>query len=468
MDFTPIHEQSSSLVEFSPGSHFLLTAIRTRLVVRRSENLEISRVWEEPPSDSPPPSTSRDRQSSAGPDAWITHIGWSCDSEFILAAFAKKGVVNVHKMRDESWKATIEAGVEGLSRAVWAPDGRHILCFSEWGLRVTIWSLTTGGATYIQYPLHPERGWCFRKDGRYLLVAERVNSKDTLGIYDSSKGYQLARQFSLPTSSLSSLSISPRGNHVAAWENALEYRLFILTLTGHVVATFTPDHDAGLGIRTVSWHPGGSFLAVGGWEEKIYILNNVTWTPVAEIDLQARIPAGINIWRERFVSLDRSQSVGFLPYERLQTGVVPFVRRETGKPHPRTGVIQLDWNVDGTLLLVRLENAPTSIYILHFPGPEEEFDPRLRSVLLHSQSILYAHWNPVRPGVLGISCGTGGLYTWSNEWMNDEGEEDEMAECVKIPADNFQVRDIKWSPDGKTMVLLDKTDFCCAAEVKEE
>lgn len=55
-------------------------------------------------------------------------------SEYILAACAKNGVVHVFKLRDEEWNARIDCGAEGLVKAIWAPDGRTILCFSEWGV----------------------------------------------------------------------------------------------------------------------------------------------------------------------------------------------------------------------------------------------------------------------------------------------------------------------------------------------
>ena len=53
---------------------------------------------------------------------------------------------------------------------------------------------------------------------------------------------------------------------------AMQYKLYILNLVGHVLATFTPpdaDPALGLGIRTVSWHPSGMFIAVGGWDDKV-------------------------------------------------------------------------------------------------------------------------------------------------------------------------------------------------------
>ena len=46
--------------------------------------------------------------------SYITHLGWSFDSQFVLAACARKGVVQVYKLEDETWSARIDAGVEGI------------------------------------------------------------------------------------------------------------------------------------------------------------------------------------------------------------------------------------------------------------------------------------------------------------------------------------------------------------------
>jgi hypothetical protein len=31
------------------------------------------------------------------------------------------------------------------------------------------------------------------------------------------------------------------------------------------------------------------------------------------------------------------------------------------------------------------------------------------------------------------------VYTWSDEWVNENGEEEEMAECIGVPAREFTV-----------------------------
>jgi hypothetical protein len=146
MDFTEIYKQTGSLTVFSPGTHFILTAVQDRLIVRRADTFQITRTWLADASPSPthlalskPKSHATNTAAASStatipPENWISHIGWSCDSEYILAASAKKGIVNVYKLRDEEWSARIDSGAEGLVKAEWAPDGRSILCFSEWGV----------------------------------------------------------------------------------------------------------------------------------------------------------------------------------------------------------------------------------------------------------------------------------------------------------------------------------------------
>lgn len=84
MDFTEIYKQTGSLVAFSPGTHFILTAVESRLIIRSSESFEIKRTWLLDPTPSgstaslsKPKSV---RVSSENKNFAISHIGWSCDS----------------------------------------------------------------------------------------------------------------------------------------------------------------------------------------------------------------------------------------------------------------------------------------------------------------------------------------------------------------------------------------------------
>jgi WD40 repeat protein len=473
MDFTEIYKQSGNLASFSPGAHFILNVVENTLIVRRTDTLQIARTWTitAPSNTASILSNSKSTPSSLGvsPEGWISHAGWSCDSEYLLAASAKKGIVEVFKLREENWNARIEAGVEGLLKAEWAPDGRHVLCFSQWGLRVTIWSLVTGNATYIQFPIHPDRGYAFRSDSRYFVLAERHRSKDAIGVYDATDSYKLVRHFPVPTSNLSSLALSPTGNHIAIWEGILEYKLHILSLAGDVQASFSPKPNPGFGVRNAAWHPTGMFLAVAGWDDKIYILDGLTWSAAATLELSSKIPVGATLWREPSNWLESTQGRGFLSYERLQgPQTISLQRTDPTKPNPKSGAVQLEWNKTGTLLLVRFENCPTVVHLYDFPASSDPFVPRLRCIFQHSKPVLHAQWNPVRKGSLALCSGSGSIYTWSDEWIGENGVEEDMAECIGVPANTkFETRSIKWAPDGKGLVLLDKEVFCCAFEVED-
>ncbi len=126
MDFTEIYRQSSSLVAFSPGAHFILTAVQDRIIVRRTDTFQITRTWLVDSTPNPtqailfskPGFSKQQKSQSKTPPSpisenVITHIGWSCDSEYILAACAKQGAVHLMKLRDEEWNGRIDAGAEG-------------------------------------------------------------------------------------------------------------------------------------------------------------------------------------------------------------------------------------------------------------------------------------------------------------------------------------------------------------------
>lgn len=163
------------------------------------------------------------------------------------------------------------------------------------------------------------------------------------------------------------------------------------------------------------------------------------------------------------------------------------------------GTTQLAFNTSGTLLLVRSAALPTAVLLYDFPlrsySPAaasshstsapgtpgaQPLVPRLRTVLLHTQPVSTARWNPdpTRAGRLAVACASQSVYLWSDEWVPEPSaspspsppseEDGEVAECVGVPAQKFETRDVRWAPDGKGMVLLDDDTFCCAFEVEEE
>jgi hypothetical protein len=124
MDFTEEYRTSGSAnsVCFSPGAHLILTAIHDRLVLRRADTFQIIGVRVLDPSPTPTQAITSAKAKGGLPENLISHTGFSCDSEYVLAASAKRGVVHVYKVQDENWTARIESGAEG--RALLSYRGR--------------------------------------------------------------------------------------------------------------------------------------------------------------------------------------------------------------------------------------------------------------------------------------------------------------------------------------------------------
>lgn len=116
----------------------------------------------------------------------------------------------------------------------------------------------------------------------------------------------------------------------------------------------------------------------------------------------------------------------------LSPHTLQVTRPELSKAYPKCGTVQLAFNASGTLLFARFESTPHAIHLFTFHGGDL---PHLRSVLLHTQPVISAQWNPSRKGVFAACCGEESVYMWSDEWEEDGADEaEEMAECIGVPA----------------------------------
>ena len=68
---------------------------------------------------------------------------------------------------------------------------------------------------------------------------------------------------------------------------AAQYALHIYTPDGRHLASHTLAQGgiSGLGVRSVAWHPSGRFLAVGGHDDVVRILNDVSWSVSFELEV---------------------------------------------------------------------------------------------------------------------------------------------------------------------------------------
>ncbi|KAJ3057487.1 WD repeat-containing protein wrap73 [Rhizophlyctis rosea] len=419
MDFTELYKQSLNICRFSPNGLYLANVVQFRVVIRDAETLQILHLF-----------TCTDN---------VQEVLWSPDSELVLCASFKLGNIQIWSLKDEKWTAKIDEGAAGCTTIKWAPDARHLLSFSDFQLRITVWSLVTSDAYYIQYPKYSDRGYCFRSDGRYFALAERRECKDYISVYDC-EDWILLKRFAVETTDLDDISWSPDGRFIAVWESCLDVESKIDFIF----------NDAGLVCLP---------------SRQVRFLNHYTWKPLIEFSHPQTLPhPDIAIFQESDLR-EIKNSTGLaewsqaasprskIRYERIRPPfTLPIIRPDPDKPNPRMGVGICEFSCDGRFVATRNDNMPNCLWIWNLV--------ELRQMVLISQlqPIKIVRWNPLRPDRLAFCCGNGYVYTWN-----------EITGCqaVELPAVNFQVLNFHWNFDGNSMILLDKDKFCLAFPVND-
>ncbi|KAL5033176.1 hypothetical protein BDV3_000189 [Batrachochytrium dendrobatidis] len=442
-DFSEIFKQSGSHCKFSPDGEHLAIVLDHRLFVRNTETLQIVALFKCLDS--------------------IQDIGWSSDSVYIFCTSFRLGNIQVFSLTDETWTAQMDEGLAGCVAVRWTPDARHLLSFSDFQLRITVWSLCTKDAVYIQYPKFSDRGYCFRSDGKYFALIERSENKDYISIYECCD-WTLLKRWPVASSDVDGIAWSPDGRFLAAWEPNIEYCVYIYYPDGRLVHKYSA-YDSGLGVKSVKWSPSGQFLAIGSYDQTCRLLNNYTWNPLAELSHPANLKfRDIVVYKETSVSEDceLAASAAWTPLDFAQpkflykTMSPPVTISQTkidpDKPFPKMGVGITEFSCAGHFLATRNDNMPSTLWIwdmttLHQIALIQQTSP-IRSV----------KWNPRHSDRLAFCCGTGLIYLW----QSDLG-----CESIEIPAVSFQVTSFEWNPDGQSLVLMDKDKFCIAFTIDD-
>lgn len=380
---------------------------------------------------------------------------FSCVFVFLFSSFLSQ----IWSIDQPEWNCKIDEGSSRLVAAYWSSDSRHVLTMSDFHVRLTLWSLVNKSVSYIKYPKLTHGGLEFSPDGRYMALAERRDCKDHLSIFDSDK-WSLAHHFPVATKDLAGLSWSPSGSVICVWESCLNYQLFLYTLDGQNVASYTPYSDPsqfGLGARVVSWSPTGQFLAVGGYDQKVRLLNHVTWKTIAELEHRSILDdttGGVAVYNEveKPVGLVDPTTLSLLTtsvfptqskYETQELPVtLPSVKPDSSKANPKLGIKNILFSKDSQYLVTQNENMPTTLWIWSIRAS-------LVAVLTHTSTVRDYQWDPTQPR-LAICTNTGRLYMWS------------PAGCVSVvvPADPpLSVQRLQWHLSGKEIALIGSTHF---------
>lgn len=440
MNFSDIFKQSGQHCTFSPDGLYLATAVQHRLVIRNLSSLQIS-------------------QFQQCMDT-IQYLEWSPDSKYIVCGLYKRSIVQIWSIENPDWTCKIDEGSAGLTSIVWSPDSRHIFTIAEFHLRITIWSLISKSVSYMKYPKSCSCNLDFSPDGKYVAIAERRNSIDYISIFDC-VSWQLVKHFKTNTDDLDGIKWAPKWHVICAWESCLKYKVLLYSLDGREIGSYSA-YDLALGIKSISWSPTGQLLAIGSYDEKLRILNHVTWRLVAELThpattqqlvykevcLRPQLTGDTSNIASNVRSSSRYEAFG--PHQQPST-LIPVLKPDMDRANPRIGVGSVAFSACSNYLYTRNDNMPTAVWVwsLHKLS--------LMSVLLHESQVRCAVWHPSRPR-LAICTGGSSIYFWTIDGSM----------VVQVPGQNgFNALDLKWAPDGGCLAVLSK-DCMCLCYVNDE
>ncbi|OCF75332.1 hypothetical protein I204_04187 [Kwoniella mangroviensis CBS 8886] len=495
----------ASLISYSPGTTFLATIYQNRVIIRSTATLQIVRTWTCQLSNPPSSSSSKTVEDYVK----IDYLEWSEDGLHILAFSSICRTAWIFGLASEGDGLSGEVariggeGTEGMVRVEWVKggSGKNVMVWSDHNLKIMIYDLSNGSTKIIQNPKSPNQCHTYSPDKRYLAIVEKHLGKEYIGIYDMLDHYNLFRHFQLSAFDVQGISWSPCGRYIAVWDSSLSYSMFVHSPLGpllahfdHTSPTFSPTsstEDPGLGIRTLTWAPGGRWLALGGWDGKVRIIESEGWSCVGVLSWGSRIVEKDTVWKEPHDWVKDTRGRGIVQFDRIQTPTsIPTTRPDLSKPNPSVGVSQISFDRDGASLLIRLDNSPNVIHIYTFlktPTAESPDIQHLTSMMFENP-IKNAEWCPSGSGsgtvknrklAVTVVGRTSALYMWDEEaggWEEESTDDTDgelnkvekendgrggMMEGVGIPSrSDFSANELHWAPDGSSVVIQDKSQFC--------
>ncbi|KAE8446705.1 hypothetical protein EG329_011749 [Mollisiaceae sp. DMI_Dod_QoI] len=394
----------------SPNGAYIATILPSQLSIRETRSLEILRVISLPPD-------------LAASISWFL---WSESSNRILLASADN--IRVYSVTNVKFLANItNSGTTRVTFVTFGASDDDVLVFSDYGLKVSIYNLSTSKAVDINAPKFynagvAARGYSYRPHTSHLALLTRNNGKDVVSIHTGT--LDVVRSWWPQTIDAQGLCWSSDGKWLVLWESASQgHRLFVYTADGHLFKTWNgplsnPEDDIalGAGIKIFEWSGNGAYIAIGDYSSRVTLLAAPWFTEsMSVIHSTAVNPAdSLQIWQEQIVP---SQNGGFNRefIQASQSICPPASSSNATSTETKTGTNLLAFDRSGTLLGTRTETMPTTIWIWDIGSTRI-----LRAVMILHAPIAKATWHPSIDELLMIRCegdeARGLVHLWDPSW----------------------------------------------------
>ena len=349
--------------------------------------------------------------------------------EYGRIVLADDETIKAFDVQDAQWSATIEKAACNVGRITDVAFGHssdELLVISDYGIKLTIWSLITCRGVEIRDPKYMIHCYDHRPRTGHLAVLTRHAAQDVLMLLDPGS-HELIRSVELPTVDAKEVSWSPDGYWIAVRDVASAgHKVFIYTADGHLFKTYIAAEDGdviGLGVKRIAWNAASGALALGDYNDRVTILSKNTvyfkttlgWgqltplqsSPVAKFSHPSTIylPQS-GVWQEQITeSKDRSYTVA------PQPASPPTSSSLAKASSPTHGISILSFNADSTLIATKADSIPTTVWIWFLRTGKPA------AVLIHHSPVKHISWHE-KSDILLIHCAIPepAVHLWSPAW----------------------------------------------------
>lgn len=256
----------------SPNGAHIATILPSKLSIRSTRSLETARVISLPSELT----------------ASINWFIWSSSSNRVLIASFYE--VRVYSVTNPQFSTVITNPTSGITKVAFVSFGAtddEVCVFSEFGLKLSIFNLSTSKSVDINSPkfYNPgvaAKGVSYRPRTSNLALLTRSSGKDIISIHGRDT-LEVTRSWYPDTIDAQGLCWSPDGRWLAVWESASQgHKLLIYTADGYLYKTWNGplpiteddiDLTLGAGIKLLEWNKTGSHVAIGDYSKRVTLLS---------------------------------------------------------------------------------------------------------------------------------------------------------------------------------------------------
>ena len=193
--------------------------------------------------------------------------------------------VRIYDINNPTWHVMIDKAVSNIGRIADVAFGHtadEIMVFSDFGVKLTIWSLLTSRGVEIRDPKISVKCYHHRPRTGHLAILTRPAAQDILMLLQPGS-HDLVNSVEIPTVDAQEVAWSPDGNWLVTRDIASSgYKMLVYTADGHLYKTILNsrnDVDISLGVKCMQWSPSAGTLAVGDIDGSITIFSKNTVIP---------------------------------------------------------------------------------------------------------------------------------------------------------------------------------------------